>query len=551
MTIRGRIARVVRRRRLTRALADIDALVDAISPPAEAGAEQIVVCLDQPNPALIDGLGQRLQIPIRAILVNGSVDNALAALRSIPRPAAIIDATLTGDRIKLLRQTIFALPDGGAYVVVAPSPSWAEGVRNALEPRKGESTAAARRRQELADSIELGSQAQDLAVVRKRGTHHFTLRHSAVEEVMSDQFGPDWGEVIAHHEAYEYESRATLVMHGEPAPRVKQATISVPALSLRRYSDVTCHAREVATRGNLVLPDSFRHWQSGQLFHKRIIPATAWFGRLEDRMQRANVRHEAGEFFTFDSAFPAHFGHLTTETLSKYWGWTIARERNPDLRVVMTHQAKKDRLPAWKAQILGALDIPLDDILWVTQEEAVTVDSLVAAMPQLENPKYVDRGLVDTWEALYAGLGEDPTPHDRPEKVFLSRRTRSQRWCTNTPEIESFMAGQGFAVLYPEDLPYAEQAHTFRAAKVIAGFAGSALFNMMLNPKARIVVLSSRAYVAANEYLFASAAGHEIHYFWAPPLIDQPSDGFTVDAYRSDFEFPLDEHRAELIKALS
>lgn len=532
---------------MTRALEDIDALTEAISLPA--GAEELVVFLDQPNPALVDALEQRLSTSVRPILVNGSVDDALTVLRSMPRPGAIVDATFSGNRVTLLRQTVFALADGATYVVVAPGLSWAQGIRKAREPRGGESTAAARRRQELADSIELMPGPSGLAVVRKRGTHHFTLRHSAVEQAMSDQFGPGWGEVIAHREAYEFESRATLAMHGEPAPRVKQATISVPALSLRRYSDVTCHAREVATRGNLVLPDSFRHWQSGRLFHKRIIPATAWFGRLDD--PQANVRHEAGEFFTFDSAFPAHFGHLTTETLSKYWGWRIAREQNPDLRVVMTHQAGRERLPEWKAEILGALGIPLDDILWVTQDESVTVDSLVAAMPQLENPRYVDRALVDTWEALHAGLGEDPTPHDRPEKIFVSRRSPSQRWCTNTPEIESFMAGQGFAVVHPEDLPYAEQAHTFRAAKVIAGFAGSALFNMMLNPKARIVVLSSRAYVAANEYLLASAAGHEIHYFWAPPLIDQPSEGFAVDAYRSGFEFNLDEHRAELVKVLS
>lgn len=548
--MRSRIARLVRRRRLARALSDLDPLTDVLLSSLGPDAAQIVVFLDEPNPELTAALGQRLTPAVRTVLVNGPVDNALTALRSMPRPDAIVDATFTGNRVNLLRQTVFALPDGAAYLAVAPGSSWADDVRRAAQPREGESPAAARRRQELADSIQLAPDRTGLAVVRKRGTHHITLRHDAVEEVLSDQFGADWGEVIARREAYEYESRATVVMHGEPAPREKQATISVPALSLRRYRDVTCHAREIVTRGNLVLPDSFRHWQGGRLFHKRIIPATEWFGRLEDRTQRADVRHEAGELFTFDSAFPAHYGHLMTETLSKYWGWKIARDRNPDLRVLMTHQPNRDRLPVWKADVLRALGIPVDEIVWITQDESVSVDSLVSAMPQLENPTYLDRDLVDTWEALYAGLGDDPVPH-RPEKIFLSRRTRTQRWCTNTPEVESFMAGQGYAVLYPEDAPYAEQAHIFRAAKVIAGFAGSAVFNMMLNPDARIVVLSSRSYVAANEYLFASAAGHEIHYFWAPPLVDQPVGGFAVDAYRSDFEFNLDEHRAELIKALA
>jgi len=545
--LRSRLARVVRRRRLSRALTNLDAIADALEPAQGF----IVVYLDEPNPTLVDGLAQRLAVEVRAIQVNGSIDAALTALRSMPRPAAILDATHSGNRGNLLRQTIFALPAGAAYVAAGVTTAWTADVRSSAEPRDGESQAAARRRQEFADSIDIHESARGLGVVRKRGTHHITLRHDAVEGALSDQFGADWGEVIARREAYEYESRATLHMHGEPPPREKPTTISVPALSLRRYSDVTCHLREVATKGNLVLPDTFRHWQGGRLFHKRIIPATAWFGRLEDRMQQANVRHEAGEFFSFDSAFPTHYGHLTTETLSKHWGWRIARERNPDLRVVMTHQPNQERLPSWKADILGALGLPLDDILWVTQDESVRVDSLVAAMPQLENPHYADRDLVDTWEALYAGLEPDPAPQTRAAKIFLSRRTRTQRWCTNTPEVEAFMVEQGFTVIHAEDTSYAEQAHIFRAAKVIAGFAGSALFNMMLNPSARIVVLSSRGYVAANEYLFASAAGHEIHYFWAPPLVEQPEGGFTVDAYRSDFTFNLDEHRAELVKALA
>ncbi|KAA1395245.1 glycosyltransferase family 61 protein [Aeromicrobium ginsengisoli] len=547
MTLRSRLARAVRRRRLARALKDLDAIAEALT-PAEGF---LVVYLDEPKQHLVDDLARRLAVEVRMIRVDGSVEAALTALRSMPRPAAILDATSTGNRVNLLRQTVFALPAGAAYVAAGVTPQWTSDVRASAQPREGEGAAAARRRQELADSIDVQTSTQSLGVVRKRGTHHFTLRHHAVEEVLTDQFGADWGEVIAQREAYEYESRATLHMHGEPPHRDKPATISVPALSLRRYRDVTCHLREVTTKGNLVLPDTFRHWQGGRLFHKRIIPATAWFGRLEDRMQQANVRHEAGEFFSFDSAFPTHYGHLTTETLSKHWGWRIAHERNPDLRVVMTHQPNQERLPSWKADILGALGVPLDDILWVTQDESVRVDSLVAAMPQLENPHYADRDLVDTWEALYAGLGPDPAPHNRAAKIFLSRRTRTQRWCTNTPEVEAFMAEQGFTVIHAEDTSYAEQAHIFRAAKVIAGFAGSALFNMMLNPEARVVVLSSRGYVAANEYLFASAAGHEIHYFWAPPLVDQPADGFTVDAYRSDFTFNLDEHRAELIQALA
>lgn len=549
--MRGRIGALIRRARAPRLRSHVESVASVLDQhlPQEAG-QLVIVMLERADASFVDAVVARApSATVQTLPLGGSRADALAALRSSRRPAAIIDATTSGNRSSLLRETVWALVDGGIYLAVAPDAAW-RGLMSSLDaPRPGESPAAGRRRQELADSIELLDGPSALGLLRKRRQHHVMLRHAAVERTMHDRFGPDWGEVIVRREAYDYESQATLVMHGEPASREKPTTISVPALALRRYRDVTCHVREIATRDNLVLPDSFRHWQATRLFHKRIIPASAWFGRLEDKIAHASVRHEPGEFFTFDSAFPTHFGHMMTETISRHWGWEIARRHNPDLRVVMTHQAGRDRLPRWKAQILQALGVPLDDILWVTQEESVTVDSLIAAMPQFENPHYIDPALTETWAALFARLGDD-SARDRPEKIFLSRRARSQRYCANTPEVEAFMVTQGFAVIFPEDMTFLEQVHMFRAAKIIAGFAGSALFSMMFNPGAKIIVLTSRSYVAANEYLIASAAGHQIDYFWAPALVEHPGSGFSVDAYRSGFTFPLDEHRAALISAL-
>jgi hypothetical protein len=470
-SLRGAKTRVIRRLNRVRPIAVVQQVADAVTAHRLAGGGQLVaVFVDAPDDRFVAALAERLpEVDLRSCVAD-SPDDVVARLRSMPRPAAIVDATVRGDKLALLRATVWVLPAGGVYVAagrwLAADLAWA------CEVREGEGATAARRRQELRDSVEVMASDRRLGVVRKRGDHHFTLRHRGVEDVLLDRFGPGWGEVIARRDAYEYESRATLVMHGEPAPREKQRTIAVPSLAVRRYAEATCHVREIVTRDNLVLPDTFRHWQATRLFHKRIIPATAWFGRLDDQVRDAAVRREAGEFFSFDSAFPTHYGHLMTETISKHWGWQIARSQNPALRVVMTHQPGRDRLPPWKAQILQALGVPVDDILWVTQDESVTVESLVAAMPQRENPCYVDLALREAWETLYAGLGPDLDTQDRPEKIFVSRGSKAQRWCVNTPEIESFMADQGFTIMHPETMPYAEQAHVFRSAKVVAGFGG-------------------------------------------------------------------------------
>ncbi|MFI5429580.1 glycosyltransferase family 61 protein [Aeromicrobium sp. UC242_57] len=424
-------------------------------------------------------------------------------------------------------------------------PAGCPGLREARRQNRRRTT-----RTELVTSVETLPTSHGLGAVRKLRGHYFTLRHDEVEATLAQRYGDDWGDVMVTRDAYRYDSRADLVMHGEPAPREKQPIIEVPALSVRRYAEATCRVREIVTRDNLILPDSFRHWNSPQLFHKQVIAMSKHFGRLVDEVEHTPVRRVDGGLFSFDSAFPTHFGHLTTETISHLWGWEHAVAANPDLRVVMTHQAGKKALPSWKAAILQALGVPTDSIEWVTEHEAVQAESLVAAMPQLENPFYVDRDLTATWARLYDGLGADPDRDSRPEKIFVSRRAKSQRYCTNAPEVEAFMQAQGYTVVLPEKMPYTEQAHTFSAAKVIAGFAGSGLFNMMFSPSARIVILTSQNYVAANEYLFASATGNEIHYFWACPQVERPEHGNSVDAYRSDFTFPLDEHREALTKVL-
>jgi capsular polysaccharide biosynthesis protein len=481
--------------------------------------------------------------------VSGDAEDAAAAIKSRPRVDVVVDATTGRDRVALARQVVWAVKDHGTYLAVGAGRRWARGVEAVRRPTSGESTIARRRRQELDESIGAVETIGRARVVEKTHDHHGVLRHSEVEQVLAERYGPPWGEVLVRRDAHEFASRASVVMHGEPSTGHKPDVIAVPELAVRRYADVTCHMREILTRDNLVLPDTYRHWQSKNLFHKRIHPVSPSFGRLVDEVARADVTTQRGVFYSFDSAFPSHFGHLMTETISRFWGWQHAVKEHPDVRPVITHQAGKPALPAWKAEVLRALGIPVDDILWVREGEAVRVDALVAAMPQLVNPHYVDPAIAGTWAAIAAGVGDDPAPTSGPEKIFLSRRRQSQRTCSNAPQVEAFFEEQGYAIVLPEKLSFAEQVHLFRRAKVIAGFGGSALFNAMFNSEARILVLTSRSYVAANEYLIASANGNEIHYFWAPPAIEQPSSGFSTEAYRSGFEFPLDEHRDALVAA--
>ena len=117
--------------------------------------------------------------------------------------------------------------------------------------------------------------------------------------------------------------------------------------------------------------------------------------------------------------------------------------------------------------------------------------------------------------------------------------------------VEAFFSRLGFAIVYPEDLAFGDQIATFAGARVIAGFAGSGMFNMMFAPNATVLVLSGDSYTAINEYLIKSVVGGDIHYFWSPAVVRHPEGGWTWEAYRSNFVFDLDRFGTEILDVVT
>ena len=133
----------------------------------------------------------------------------------------------------------------------------------------------------------------------------------------------------------------------------------------------------------------------------------------------------------------------------------------------------------------------------------------------------------------------------------MSRRPHPKRHCAETPQIEAFFARHGFRVIFPEDYPYPDQKMMFSRARIIAGFGGSGLFNIMFNPDAMVIIISGHSYNAENEHLIAAANGNELHYFWGRSELDMPPDRYSYTAFRSGFTFDLRRHRRELRRLIA
>lgn len=465
------------------------------------------------------------------------------------RPQVIVEHGVPKPERKrtTFRSLFWTLPSGGVYVVEDLDPD--SDLRRLLDGVEASSALTAEELKKLpVFDAELARGAAvevhgNLVIVHKRTDHLFKIREWEDHAVYERRWGARWGEVLHTEAGYEYEPRSTLHLYGN-GPLEARTVIQVPERHLRRQLDVTCYPQRLMTRGGFVLAESIRQPHKRNLLQRQLTNTSGEFG---SHFRGYNERTVDGELFSFDAAFPGHFGHVTTEQLSHMWGWESARERNPAVRPIVS--VTRSGMPAFQRQLFSALGIDPDSIELIRPDEAVHVESIITSTPAFENPHFVDLDMRRVWQNLLHGFPPDVAT-GRPEKVFISRKPGTPRAASNCLEIERLFEKHGFVVVYPEDLSYAEQAHTFAAAKVIGGFTGSGMFTMMFNPDAKIILVSGDSYIAANEYLFASANGNEIHYFWGASHHQSADGRFDATAFHSDFDFDLKTHGKALKRVL-
>lgn len=398
---------------------------------------------------------------------------------------------------------------------------------------------------ELSRSTSAAVVSRDIIIARKRDKHYVKLRDSETNRVLAAREPGISLREMATLPAGDAVSRAVVTLHEASVP-IKRLPerLPYPELHLRHYQGRIAFAGSTLMYGNYtILPDSFRHHLVHNFANPRITDVSAIFARIP-----ANLRPKetlAGNYYQLDSTFSGHFGHFTTEVLSRFWGWDRAKELIPDLKVILRKHPKKG-VPRFERQFFEAYGIASDDI--VPTDRPVYLESVVSASPMWHNanPHYAHPGLLEVWERLGRGLVGPTAPAH--ERIFVSRGSQwTRRTCRNRHEVEQFFQSSGFTVIYPEDLDLSQQASTFAAATVIAGFGGSAMFNIMFARNvSTVILLAHEAYTARNEHLFTSLLGCDLHYFWSVPDIPRPEGRWSQEAFYSDWEFDFERNRKPL-----
>ncbi|MFA6576845.1 MAG: glycosyltransferase 61 family protein [Nocardioides sp.] len=342
-----------------------------------------------------------------------------------------------------------------------------------------------------------------------------------------------------------------VVVHGGGGQGL-DAEMRYPPLQLRRYTgDLTLTPGALVYADGVLLPDSFRWHLADRLDHPRLVDVRGGFARPKQgrKGQLPNLPQAdrlTGAYYHFDYVNTGHYGHLMTEALSKLWGWETAKAADPDLKLLSrTHPryAGTGRVPP-DIELLTRYGVDPADIVRV--DGPVKVGTLVAAAPMWHNqdPFYAHPGITEVWDRLREGMVQP----DRvaSERIFVSRR-EGGRPCRNVEAVEALFADAGFEIVLPGGLSQPEQAAVFAGARVVAGFAGTGMFNLAYAHRAeQVIVLSQESYDARNEHLFAAVHGAAIAYFFSPAEIAHPEGGWSYEAFQSPWSFDFDRNGAAL-----
>ncbi len=482
--------------------------------------------------------GTPVHSSVRWVEVSGrrELDNQLTFLGSC---AVIVDEVAADPSKQLARWAQFGLHVqlGGQYVVRATSrpEKW-----RSLVDDLGDDVDKWTRRTLKESSEDLRIDFGHLLLPQKR-RQVLRVNERTVDAVLPLRT-PDLSiTTIASRPAVLVDTTMQFFNHAADGVFIPSAPFEAPPLTCRWYrGTVEARAHLLTMHGSTALPPSFRHAWAGRSHSVELRDFGKRFGEW---LRVPPAPQLAGDYYDLNAGLPGHFGHVMTESVSKLWAWEEARATVPGLKGLY-RLPDGAASPTFEADLFEAYGISRDEIHWATSD--VTLESYISPTVPWHNsrPYHFHPDVRNVWQRLRTALVVPGK--DTPERIFVSRGN-NERGCRNQAEVESWFADRGFAVVYPERLSLAEQATLFANARVVAGFAGSALFNLLFSSGLdRLIVLTHKQYLARNEWLFGVASADELHYFWAEPDVVAGPGVSREAAFHSSWAFDFEALSAEL-----
>lgn len=194
------------------------------------------------------------------------------------------------------------------------------------------------------------------------------------------------------------------------------------------------------------------------------------YGQMGFAADFATAAHSDAREVIFAGHLSQHFGHFLLESLSRLWHV----RRHPHLPIVWACRAEPaaPTLGTWQRQILDVLDVHNEVLLLTepTRFASVHVPEAGYRVQDIFSPEQA------AFLAAYPARRRDPEL-----RLWLSRAGLDPEYGSiHAPRLDRLLAGHGWTVIQPEQLPIIDQLELLARATRVAGEEGSAFHLLAL-----------------------------------------------------------------------
>jgi len=252
-----------------------------------------------------------------------------------------------------------------------------------------------------------------------------------------------------------------------------------------------------------------------------------WFEHAGGNLYHAEVSidlddtgYDIDTGFYLDHSISYHFGHFVGDCLSRIYAWEIVRQLYGDVKLIIGNR----RRYAFQDDLLAAAGVAESDIIKIN--DLARCKRLLLATPALGVEQYATPTASRLWGRIRdRSAGRDIS---LPDRIYLTRSGMPTRQLLNETAAERIFERHGFTIVRPELLTVAQQIALASNALLIAGPAGSAMFNLAFQGRLRSAfVLAREARLQLTELLLCTGGNGDFWYHAgkdAQPS-DTPSDG--------------------------
>ncbi len=237
-----------------------------------------------------------------------------------------------------------------------------------------------------------------------------------------------------------------------------------------------------------------------------------WFEYAGGNVYHANVPidmdnplYDIDTAFYMDHSISVHFGHFVGDCLCRVYAWEVVRQLYGDVKLIIGSRSGLD----FQDALLAAAGVAEDDIVRINN--LARCKRLLLATPSLGVEQYA----TPTASRLWARIRDRCATRDisMPDRIYLTRSSMPTRRLLNETAVEQIFQRHGFTIVRPELLTVAQQMALASNALLIAGPAGSAMFNLAFQGRLRSAfILAREARLQLTEMLLCAGGSCDLWY---------------------------------------